>query len=106
MRSLLAVFVVLWIVLGVVAFRHLRHSQTPEVAPVVETESTAEANLKWLARHQSPDGRWSGTRFSERCAGARCTGVNPAEDDEELTGLALLGFLGAGYTPQNRASYV
>ena len=32
-----------------------------------ETERAVAMALDWLARHQSPDGRWAGARFDDRC---------------------------------------
>jgi hypothetical protein len=51
------------------------------------TESSVEAALRWLARHQEADGHWD-TRKLEASQ----------EYDEGVTGLAVLAFLGAGYT--------
>jgi hypothetical protein len=63
--------------------------------------------LCWLARHQASDGHWDAAGFDARCApGCRCTGSGLRDFDTGVTGLALLAFLGAGYTPQNRARYV
>lgn len=85
------------------------------------SERAVEAALEWLARHQSADGRWDGDGFDaqcpvgERCAGRSGLGHEPEqialqgaqlqlrqragiEADAGLTGLALLAFLGAGYT--------
>jgi tetratricopeptide (TPR) repeat protein len=71
-----------------------------------ETEEAVLNALTWLARHQNADGSWSATRFVDRCnrhprygAGGACT-PNPgrADFDAGVTGLALLAFLGAGYS--------
>ncbi len=50
------------------------------------TESAVEAALRWLAKHQEPDGRWDGEKYEG------------ANTDPGITGLAMLAFLGAGYT--------
>lgn len=54
--------------------------------------------LAWLARHQEADGGWSsggGKKFAaDPCAGA-ASGVN----DDGVTALAVLAFLGAGFDP-------
>jgi len=53
----------------------------------------------WLKRHQSPDGMWSCDRFMMNCKKGTCGGPgSSAEYDVGVTGLALLGFLGAGNT--------
>ena len=49
-------------------------------------EGAVEAGLKWLARAQEKDGRWN------------CKRWNGGDHDVAATGLALLAFLGAGYT--------
>ncbi|MHC4914721.1 MAG: prenyltransferase/squalene oxidase repeat-containing protein, partial [Planctomycetota bacterium] len=51
------------------------------------SESAVEAALAWLHRHQEPDGHWDAKKWE----GTRKT-------DPGVTGLALLAFLGAGYT--------
>src|SRR5581483_1138351 len=69
----------------------------------IATESAVEAGLKWLSRHQDPDGHWSAMDYAKQCKGGSCNGTGVSDFD---VGLTLLAFLGAGYTPQNRASYV
>lgn len=64
------------------------------------SEAAVEAGLRWLAEHQYPDGAW---RFDleacPNCAGyCRDSGTN--DSSTAATGLALLSFLGAGYTHQ------
>ncbi|MEZ6197383.1 MAG: prenyltransferase/squalene oxidase repeat-containing protein [Planctomycetota bacterium] len=57
--------------------------------------------LNWLARHQSPDGRWDADGFmnhGDPALGPLCDGPGDALHDVGLTGLALLNFLGAGET--------
>ncbi len=70
------------------------------------SEEAVELSLKWLASHQENDGSWSAARWG---AGAvkrspedpvdlvdrKGSGLNA---DTGITGLALLAFLGAGYT--------
>jgi hypothetical protein len=70
------------------------------------TESAVEAGLRWLSRHQSPDGHWDSVNYCKECKGTPCDGVGISDFDTGLTGLALLAFLGAGITPQNRSVYV
>ncbi|HOX07262.1 MAG TPA: terpene cyclase/mutase family protein, partial [Planctomycetota bacterium] len=50
--------------------------------------SAVEAALRWLARHQEADGHWDAVKYES-------TGYQPHMG---CTGLALLAFLGAGYT--------
>ncbi len=63
-----------------------------------ETEAAVEAGLAWLAAHQYPDGSW---RFDldpcPNCLG-QCRHSGVGRTDCASTGLALLCFLGAGYT--------
>ncbi len=58
--------------------------------------------LKWLARHQAPDGSWSTTGYSAQCGRPHpglCTPApGNADYDTGNTALSLLAFLGAGYT--------
>jgi hypothetical protein len=56
------------------------------------------ASLRWLARHQNADGSWSAAGFGRCCNGTSCTGAGEQEFDEGATSLALLAFLGAGYS--------
>lgn len=70
-----------------------------------QTENAVEAGLRWLAAHQSADGTWDRLRFNELCpADDRCPGVARLRIENDatagVTGLALLAFLGAGYTDQ------
>jgi len=64
-----------------------------------ESEEAVERGLAWLARIQYPDGHWSINSFP---------GDHPADtgkigfrSDSAATGLALLAYLGAGYTHQS-----
>ncbi|RMF81663.1 MAG: hypothetical protein D6744_06870 [Planctomycetota bacterium] len=67
------------------------------------TEDAVEAGLAWLAAHQDADGMWDRFYFNRHCpSGDPCAGhaiqrTGPSLD-AGVTGLALLAFLGAGYT--------
>ncbi len=68
-----------------------------------QTESAVEAGLAWLAAHQSRDGTWDRLHFDRQCPpDDRCPGPAIRREGEDLAagtnGLALLAFLGAGYT--------
>jgi hypothetical protein len=69
------------------------------------TEDAVLAALRWLARHQNPDGSWSTVGYTVRCSKA-CT-PNPGHDDFDAgnTGLSLLAFLGAGYSHLSKDVY-
>jgi len=62
------------------------------------TESAVLAALRWLARHQGPDGGWGAEAFQGQCKSGRCGGVGERDYDTGMTGLSLLAFLGAGYS--------
>jgi hypothetical protein len=62
-----------------------------------ESEAAVEMGLAWLAQHQLADGSWS---FSESTRIEGCTCGNHGRFDARTgaTGMALLAFMGAGYT--------
>jgi hypothetical protein len=66
-----------------------------------QTEQAVEAALKWLAAHQSPDGRWSVSQLGggqeAKVLGHDRKGAG-IDADTGITGLALLAFLAAGHT--------
>jgi biopolymer transport protein ExbD len=73
--------------------------------PFLSIESTraVEAGLEWLAAHQSQDGAFEAEGFPRWCRRRAVEkpgteGAGRAEHDVGTTGLALLAFLGAGYT--------
>jgi hypothetical protein len=71
---------------------------TPSGEPT-GTDVVLEA-LRWLARHQRRDGSWSG-------AGPACCrpAAGTPDSDVGVTGLALLAFLGAGYSHLSKDAY-
>jgi len=77
--------------------RHCRSS--------VPTEGAVIPALRWLARHQNADGGWSADGFSGCCAGVPCFGSGRSEFDEGVTSLAVIAFLGAGYSPLSKDTY-
>ncbi len=68
-----------------------------------ETEKAVADALAWLARNQSPDGRWSSQNF-QRFGGPS---GDPARYDFDVatTALAMLCFLGADHTPIEEGPY-
>jgi len=65
------------------------------------TQNAVELGLKWLADHQDVEtsGAWDCDDFPKHDpADDKCTGPGKAHYDPGVTGMALLAFLGAGYT--------
>ncbi|MFH1266920.1 MAG: prenyltransferase/squalene oxidase repeat-containing protein, partial [Planctomycetota bacterium] len=83
------------------AFRQRDVGQRGQVARsrggTVGTEKAVEMGLDYFARNQFPDGHWS---LHELPPGARHEddGLAQMKSDSAATGLALLSYLGAGYT--------
>lgn len=69
------------------------------------SEIAVAMGLRWLAKHQNSDGSWSLDRFNHagECRG-QCVG-HGVPSDTAATGLALLPFLGAGYTHRVDCEY-
>lgn len=66
-----------------------------------KTEAAVKAALRWLALHQSPDGRWDPAKFGagqENRALGHDRGGAGAHADTGITALALLALLGSGQT--------
>lgn len=74
--------------------------------PTQGTEKAVLEGLRWLVRHQNPDGSWGVDSLRERCdAKHPCIPADvevTANYNEGLTGLALLAFLGAGFTHESK----
>lgn len=62
------------------------------------TERAVELGLEFLARHQNADGRWTLQDFSQGRRGYENMSQGRMVSDTAATGLAMLAFLGAGYT--------
>ncbi|MGH7163453.1 MAG: hypothetical protein ACREID_08205, partial [Planctomycetota bacterium] len=65
------------------------------------TENAVDLGLKWLADHQDVDesGMWDCDDFAKHDPpDDKCDGAGKALHDPGVSGLALLAFLGAGYT--------
>ncbi|MBA3709510.1 MAG: terpene cyclase/mutase family protein [Planctomycetes bacterium] len=73
------------------------------------SESAVDTALRWLKKHQSPNGMWDCEHYPENCVEAqRCEpGKHWLEDQCEvgLTGFAVLCYLGAGYDHQTPNKY-
>jgi hypothetical protein len=74
---------------------------------ILVTERAVVEGLRWLSRHQAPDGSWGSASARESCIpGSSCVpdeNAASASYDAGLTGLALLAFLGAGHAHDSRA---
>ncbi|MBI2921155.1 MAG: terpene cyclase/mutase family protein [Planctomycetes bacterium] len=87
--------------------RNLRKTGFPGGTGATRDSENAVMNgLRWLARHQGPSGAWSGEAFHAQCSGSKCSGEGHDGYDAGQTGLALLAFLGAGYTHLTKETYV
>ncbi|MBL8861845.1 MAG: hypothetical protein JNK02_07510 [Planctomycetes bacterium] len=78
--------------------------------PTQATERAVLDGLRWLARHQNEDGSWSPSTLKERCD-CDDPAYNPKKPyvtfyDTGLTGLALLCFLGAGFSHESKQDLV
>ncbi len=73
--------------------------QAEKASPAARPEGPIQKGLMWLARHQAPEGHWGAEAWPRRCVGTPCPGPGKESGDVGVTGLALLAFLGAGYSP-------
>ncbi len=67
------------------------------------TELGVELALDWLARHQMPDGSWSGHDYDALCGS--CDGASREDEPVALTALSTLAFLGADFTHRTPSPY-
>jgi hypothetical protein len=85
-----------------VPFRLKHGTNDPPLGPTVPIDKAVRHGLLWLCRHQNPDGSWSPRSMHERCdPKTPCLDPKIAVNDhydEGLTSLAVLAFLGAGFT--------
>lgn len=79
-----------------------RSAAAKEFGGTEQSEQAVERSLRWLASVQSPDGRWDASDYGSGLVEKDETGTNREfagrEADTGVTGLAVLCFLGAGYT--------
>lgn len=80
-----------------------RRFLTREFGGSDETEAAVTLGLRWLAAHQSRDGRWDVDGFDAACRGCGSPGFL-SDCDVAITGLALLCFLGQNHHPLNSES--
>jgi len=64
-----------------------------------QSEEAVERGLRWIAAHQDEDGGWSFDLKKGTCRG-QCKNVGSEPNTAAATALAILPFLGAGYTHQ------
>jgi hypothetical protein len=69
------------------------------------TEEGVRDALRWLSRHQSPDGSWSVVGYTAKCS--QVCAPNPGHEDFDagVTGLSILAFLGAGYSHLSKDTF-
>jgi hypothetical protein len=67
-------------------------------------ERAVGAALNWIARHQTPQGKWS-LDFRHQCKGGTCSGPGAVQSDVAATAMAILPFLGAGQTQKSKGIY-
>jgi hypothetical protein len=81
-----------------------------DVGTTIPTDKAVLEGLRWLVRHQNPDGSWGANTLKDRCLPEQpCYKGQEALTDnynEGLTGLALLCFLGAGFRHDSQQDIV
>jgi hypothetical protein len=61
--------------------------------------------LRWLARHQSPEGAWSASDWSKACPEPGCKAQPVGVMDVGVTSLTLAAFLNAGFGPDSSVEF-
>ena len=85
-------------------YKTLPKVAAPERVAAGDAAQIVAKALEWLSRHQDKDGRWDAGGFEKHDpAGDKCTGPGDALYDTGVTSLAVLAFLGAGYTDRGAA---
>jgi hypothetical protein len=78
--------------------------------PAKQAPSAIQDGLRWLARHQNPDGSWSASTLPERCQKDHpCFEKDLQRNDhyaEGITGLAVVCFLRNGLEPDSKVEFV
>jgi hypothetical protein len=82
------------------------HSPFRRCRSSVPCEPALNCALRWLARHQHLDGSWGATGMEDRCSGVPCRGDGRPELAEGVTSLAIMAFLGVGYSPLSKDTFV
>jgi len=87
----------------------IRRGRDLKTSPI-PTDRAVLDGLRWLVRHQNPDGSWGADTLKDRCDPEHPC-YNPKDNltdnyNEGLTGLALLCFLGAGFSHESRQDLV
>jgi hypothetical protein len=96
---------------GPAAFAHrLNRQRGLELGETSRTQEAVREGLRWLAAHQSPDGRWEAAGFSQWCDGKPFPGderwgQGKALYDVGVTALAVSAFLAAGHTGQGDGEF-
>jgi hypothetical protein len=74
------------------------------------TDKAVLDGLRWLVRHQNPDGSWGAASLAERCMPDKPCFEDKFKYsdhyDEGLTAMALLCFLGAGFSHESKQDIV
>jgi len=87
----------------VLAVADAREQQPPGVN-LVQLNAAHAAGLKWLVRHQAPDGRWSYHEFDQH-GQCNCSDRGQRKDDCSAPGLVLVALLSAGEIHNGNSIY-